>query len=94
MNIFDITGIVFIVIGLLCILATAYLSPIFLIVSGGFLSAGIVLIITAGNMCRAKEDVSSGEDQLYATLKLNDGPDQKTAPTTATQTPPLILIPA
>ena len=90
MNVFDITGFVFIVIGLLCILATAYLSPIFLIVSGGFLSAGIVLIITAGNTCRAPEDVSSGKGQLHATLKLDDRPDK----ISATLTPPLILIPA
>lgn len=89
MNVFDVTGIVFIVIGLLCILATAYLSPIFLIVSGGFLSAGIVLVLTAGNMCRAKEDLSSEKGQLHATLKLDDGPDQ----ISATLTPALILLP-
>ena len=60
MNLSDIAGIVFIVIGLLCVLPAVYLSPVFLIVSGGFISAGIVLMITAGNMCRAKpkEDVT------------------------------------
>ena len=92
MNVSDIAGMVFIVIGLLCILATAYLSPVFLIVSGGFLSAGIVLMITAGNMCRAQEDVNSGKDQVYATLKLDDKPGKKTTPITVSLTPPLVRI--
>ena len=74
MNLSDIAGIVFIVIGLLCVLPAVYLSPVFLLVSGGFISAGIVLLITAGNMCRAKQDVTPGKNQLYATLQLPDEP--------------------
>ena len=92
MNLSDIAGIIFIVIGLLCVLLTAYVSPFFLIVSGGFISAGIVLMITAGNMCRAQQDVTPGKDQLYATLKLPEEPAKKVV-TRATLAPPLTRIP-
>ena len=103
MNLSDIAGIIFIVIGLLCVLLTAYVSPFFLIVSGGFISAGIVLMITAGNMCRAQQDVTPGKDQLYATLQLPDEPAIKalkaanaanaTKTTKASLTPPLTQMP-
>jgi len=97
MNLSDIAGIVFVVIGLLCVLPAVYLSPVFLIVSGGFISAGIVLMITAGNMCRAKEDVTTGKDQLYATLKLPDEPAKKslkvTKATNASLAPALTRMP-
>ena len=88
MNISDIIGFVFIAIGLLCILPTVYLSPIFLIVSGAFIAAGIVLIITAGNMCRASEDVQTSENSVYAVLKI---PSKSTK---AASAPPLTKIPA
>ena len=88
MNISDIVGFVFIAIGLLCVIPTVYISPIFLIVSGGFISAGIVLIITAGNMCRASEDVQTSENSVYAILKI---PPKSTK---AASTPPLTKIPA
>ena len=50
MNNADIAGIVCIVIGLLLVIPALYSSPVFIIVSGAVVSAGIVLIVTAGNM--------------------------------------------
>lgn len=94
MNLSDVAGIVFIIIGLLCVIPTVYLSPIFLVVSGGFIAAGIVLMITAGNMCRAPEDVTSGKNQLYATIQLPEEPVDKVVVTEATRTPSLSHIPA
>lgn len=94
MNLSDVAGIVFIVIGLLCVLPTVYLSPIFLLVSGGFIAAGIVLIITAGNMCRAAEDVTPGKDKLYATIQLPEEPKDSVVVTKATRAPSLSMIPA
>ncbi len=92
MNLSDVAGIVFIIIGLLCVIPTVYLSPVFLIVSGGFISAGIVLMITAGSMCRAAEDVTSGKNEVYATLKLPEEP-AKTVITKATRAPALSQLP-
>ena len=88
MNISDIIGFVFIAIGLLCVIPTVYFSPIFVIVSGVFISAGIVLISPAGNMCRASEDVKTSENGVYAVLKIPQ------TPTEATRAPPLSNMPA
>ena len=94
MNLSDVAGIVFIVIGLLCVLPAVYLSAIFLLVSGGLIAAGIVLIITAGNMCRAAEDVTPGKDRLYATIQLPEEPKDSVVVTKATRAPSLSMIPA
>lgn len=88
MNESDIAGIVCIVIGLLCVLPALLLSPVFVIISGGFIAAGIVLIISAGNMCRADQDVVPGKDRVYAELKISEGVAKKSGLTTTT-TPPL-----
>ena len=92
MNEADITGIVFIVIGLLCVLPILYASPLFVVVSGGFIAAGIVLIVSGGNMCRAEQDRTPGKDQVYAELKVKEPrtPSQKKEK----ETPPLTKIPA
>ena len=66
MNNADIVGIVCIVLGLLCVILALYASPVFLIVSGVVVAGGIVLIITGGNMCRAKQDREPGKRPLYA----------------------------
>ena len=50
MNNADIAGIVCIVIGLLLVIPALYSSPWFIVVYGAVVSAGIVLIVTAGNM--------------------------------------------
>ena len=52
MNNADIAGIVCIVIGLLLVIPALYASPVFIIISGAVVSAGIVLIVTGGNMFR------------------------------------------
>ena len=66
MNNADIFGIVCIVLGLLLVVPALYASPIFLIISGAGLAAGIVLIITGGSMCRNKQDVKPQKRPLYA----------------------------
>lgn len=89
MNESDIVGLVFVVIGLLCLLGALYASPIFVVVSGGFIAAGIVLIISAGNMCRARQDVALGKDRVYAELEVSKAVAKKT-----TNAPSLVQIPA
>lgn len=74
MNESDIAGIVFILVGLLCLLPAVLFSAVFVVVSGGFIAAGIVLIISAGNMCRAPQDVAPGRDRVYAELKVAKPP--------------------
>jgi len=66
MNNADIVGIACIVLGLLCVILALYASPVFLIVSGVVVAGGIVLIITGGNMCRAKQDREPDKRPLYA----------------------------
>lgn len=66
MNNADIVGLVCIVIGLFIILPALYGSPVFLLISGGVIACGIVLIITGGIMCRAKEDQEPDERPVYA----------------------------
>lgn len=52
MNNADIAGIVCIVLGLLLVIPALYANPIFIIFSGAVVAAGIVLIVTGGNMFR------------------------------------------
>jgi len=52
MNNADIAGIVCIVLGLLLVIPALYANPVFIIVSGAVVAAGIVLIVTGGNMFR------------------------------------------
>jgi len=66
MNSVDISGVLCVVLGFLVVILVLYVSPWFLIVSGAVVSAGIVLIIVGGNMCRAKQDRESYERSLYA----------------------------
>lgn len=66
MNNADIVGIACVVVGLLCVILALFASPVFLIVSGVVVAGGIVLIITGGNMCRAKQDRKPGKRPLYA----------------------------
>lgn len=66
MNNADIVGLVCIVLGLLLVILAVYASPVFLIVSGVVVAGGIVLIITGGNMCRAKQDREPDKRPLYA----------------------------
>lgn len=66
MNNADIVGLVCIVIGLFIVLPALYGSPVFLLVSGAVIACGIVLIITGGIMCRAKEDQEPDERPVYA----------------------------
>lgn len=89
MNESDIVGLVFVVIGLICLIGALYSSPVFVVVSGGFVAAGIVLIISAGNMCRARQDVATGKDRVYAELQVSDAVAKKTA-----NVPSLAQIPA
>ena len=70
MNESDIAGIVFIVLGLLCLLPAIYTSPVFVVVSGALIAAGIVLTISAGNMCRARPDVAPGKSPVYQELRV------------------------
>ena len=44
--------------------------------------------------CRAPEDVTSGKNQLYATIQLPEEPADKVVVTEATRTPSLSHIPA
>ena len=89
MNESDIAGIIFIVLGLLCLLPAVLWSATFVFVSGAFIAAGIVLIISAGDMCRARQDRTRGENQLFAKLEVA----KPTAKTTASA-PSLAKIPA
>lgn len=66
MNNADIVGLVCVVLGLFVVTAAIYADPIFLFVSAGAIAAGIVLIITGGVMCRAKEDQEPDEQPIYA----------------------------
>ncbi len=66
MNNADIVGLVCIVIGLFIVLPAIYGSPVFLLIAGAVISCGIVLIITGGVMCRAKEDQEPDERPVYA----------------------------
>lgn len=66
MNNADIVGLVCVVLGLFVVTAAVYADPVFLFVSGGAIAAGIVLIITGGVMCRAKEDQDPDERPIYA----------------------------
>tara|TARA_Y100000766_G_C18612342_1_gene462006 strand:+ start:98 stop:358 length:261 start_codon:yes stop_codon:yes gene_type:complete len=86
MNESDIAGIIFILIGLLCLLPAVVFNAIFVVISGGFIAAGIVLIISAGNMCRAPQDVEPGKNRVYAELKV--------AEPKAAKAPSLAKIPA
>jgi hypothetical protein len=74
MNESDIAGIVFILVGLLCLLPAVLFSAVFVVVSGGFIAAGIVLIISAGSTCRAPQDVAPGSDRVHAELKVAKAP--------------------
>ena len=89
MNEADIAGIVCIVIGVLCVLPAVYANAFFLVVSGGFIAAGIVLIISAGNMCRAKQDITPKKNVVFAELKVKEPRTPKEV-----KTPPLTKIPA
>lgn len=86
MNESDIAGIIFIVLGLLCLVPAVLASPVFVFVSGALIAAGIVLMISAGNMCRAEQDVATGKNRVYAELKVSE---KKTA-----SAPSLVKIPA
>jgi hypothetical protein len=66
MNNADIVGLVCIVIGLFLVIPAIYGSPVFLLIAGAVISCGIVLIITGGIMCRAKEDQEPDERPVYA----------------------------
>jgi hypothetical protein len=79
MNESDIAGIIFIVLGLLCLLPAVLWSATFVFVSGAFIAAGIVLIISAGNMCRARQDAAPGKDRVYAELKVSEPAAKKKA---------------
>lgn len=70
MNESDIAGIVFIVLGLLCLLPAIYTSPVFVVVSGALIASGIVLTISAGNMCRARQDVAPANYPSYSELRV------------------------
>lgn len=51
MNDADISGIVLVVVGVLCVIPAIYVTPLFLVASGGIIAAGIVLLLSAGSMC-------------------------------------------
>jgi len=82
MNNADIAGIVCIVLGLLLIIPALYASPVFIIISGAVVSAGIVLIVTGGNMFRNdgwdpndddKEDKDKVKKDLWVEIKEEKG---------------------
>lgn len=70
MNDADISGIVLVVIGVLCVLPAIYATPLFLVVSGGFIAAGIVLLMSAGSMCRAEQHTTPKEVRTPALTKI------------------------
>ena len=94
MNNADIVGIVCIVFGLLLVVLALYASPVFLIVSGAVVAIGIVLIITGGVMCRAKEDQEPDTPPVYAeAVPKIVGVDAEEEDTTGcTRTPPLTRV--
>lgn len=79
MNNADIAGIVCIVLGLLLVIPALYASPVFIIISGAVVAAGIVLIVTGGNMCRNdgwnndddEQDVEKPKDVLIEVEEVN-----------------------
>ena len=83
MNESDIAGIIFIVLGVLCVLPAVLWSATFVFVSGGFIAAGIVLIISAGNMCRAKQDITPKKNVVFAELSVKEPAKKVTAPSLA-----------
>lgn len=69
MNDADISGIAFVVIGLLCVLPAIYVTPLFLVASGGFIAAGIVLLLSAGSMCcRAEQHATAAKEATTTPL--------------------------
>ena len=73
MNNADIAGIVCILLGLLLVIPALYASPVFIIISGAVVAAGIVLIVTGGNMFRndgwdPNDDDDDGEKKVKKDL--------------------------
>lgn len=96
MNNADIAGIVCIVLGLLLVIPALYASPVFIIVAGAVVSAGIVLIVTAGNMFRNDgwnndDDDIDDEKKIKKALWVEVKEEQKETTSRALE-PPLMRV--
>ena len=70
MNDADISGIVLVVVGVLCVIPAIYATPLFLVASGGFIAAGIVLLLSAGSMCCGNQQATPKEATTAPLTKL------------------------
>lgn len=96
MNNADIAGIVCILLGLLLVIPALYASPVFIIIAGAVVSAGIVLIVTAGNMFRNDgwnndDDDDDGEKKVKKDLWVEITEEKET--TSRALEPPLTRVP-
>ena len=79
MNAADIFGVLLIVLGVVATVAAAFLNNGFVLVAGVLVSSGIVIIVTAGQICRGG-GLCRGQGYLLHTSSTASTVDTKSVP--------------